>query len=134
MKSEWSVQLYHRCDLHGEASLIMRNEPRERLVQALNLRTHQLGAVFNKDNPRTGRQERAYTAHGTYDDDDNRTETTVSLGTYLYGALILVGLIVHEQLEGLQRSNRRVVQLGSRNLLQQMRQFIREWMVLEHPN
>ena len=32
MWSEWSVQLYHRCDSHGEESLITRNEPRERLV------------------------------------------------------------------------------------------------------
>ena len=63
-------------------------------MKALNLRTHQLEAVFNKDNPHTGRRERAYTAHGTFDDDGNRTENTVSLGTYLYGAIILVGLIV----------------------------------------
>ena len=67
----------------------------EKPVQALNLRTHQLGAVFNKDNPHTGRQERAYTAHGTSDEGDNRTGNTVSLETYIYGALILVGLIVH---------------------------------------
>ena len=32
MWSEWSGQLYHRCDSHDEASLIMRNEPQERLV------------------------------------------------------------------------------------------------------
>ena len=110
-----------------------RERMEEKPVKALILRTHQLGAVFNKDNPHTGRQERAYTAHGTFDDDGNRTEDTVSLGTYLYGAIILVGLMVHEQLEGLQRSNRKVVKLGSRNLLQQTRQFIREWMDPEHP-
>ena len=54
------------------------------------------------------------------------------MGTYLYGAILLVGLIVHEQLEGLRRSNRKVVKLGSQNLLQQTSQFIREWMVPEH--
>ena len=90
------------------------------------------GAVFNKDNPHAGRQERKHTAHGTVDESDSRTGNTVYLGTYLYGALILVGLIVHEQVEGLRRSNKRIIKLGSRNLLQQILQFIREWMVLEH--
>ena len=51
------------------------------------------------------------------------------MGTYLYGAIILVGLMVHEQLEGMQRRCRKVVKMGSRNLLHQTGQFIREWMV-----
>ena len=32
MWNEWSVKLYHGCDSHDEASLIIRNEPLERLV------------------------------------------------------------------------------------------------------
>ena len=104
----------------------------EQLVKALILRTHQLGAVFNKDNPQPGRQERASTAYGTSDDDGNGTKETISLGTYLYGVIILMGLVVNEQLEGMQRSCRKVVKMGSRNLLQQTGQFIREWMVSDH--
>ena len=30
--NEWSVELYHWCDSHDVASLIIRNEPLERLV------------------------------------------------------------------------------------------------------
>ena len=104
----------------------------EKLVKALILRTHQLGAVFNKDNPQPGRQERASTAYGTSDDDGNGTKETISLGTYLYRAIFLVGLMVHEQLESMRRSCRKVVKMGSRNLLQQTGSFIREWMVPEH--
>ena len=40
--------------------------------------------------------------------------------------------MVYEQLEGMRRSGRKVVMIGSRNLLQQIGQFIREWMVSEH--
>ena len=32
MWSEWSVKLYHGCDSHDEASLIIRNELLKRLV------------------------------------------------------------------------------------------------------
>ena len=104
----------------------------EQLAKALILCMHQLGAVFNKDNPQPGRQERASTAYGTSDDDGNGTKETISLGTYLYGVIILMGLMVNEQLEGMRRSGRKVVMMGSRNLLQQIGQFIREWMVPEH--
>ena len=40
--------------------------------------------------------------------------------------------MVNKQLEGMRRSCRKVVKMGSRNLLQQTGQFIREWMVPEH--
>ena len=109
-----------------------RERMEEKPVKTLNLRTHQLGAVFNKDNPHAGRQERTHTAQGTADESDNSTGNKVYLGTYVYGALMLIGLLVHEQLEGLRRRNRRVIQLGSWNILQQMIQFTREWMVMEN--
>ena len=104
----------------------------EKPVKALMLRTHQLGTLFNKDNPHTGRQERASAAYGTSDDDWNTTKETVSLGTYLYGAMIMVGLMIHEQLEGMRRSRRQVAKVGSQSLLHSTGRFIREWLVPEN--
>ena len=126
------VSLYVMSRWSAWSLVPARERLKEKPVKALMLRTHQLGALFNKDNPHTGRQERASAAYGTSDDDWNTTKETVSLGTYLYGAIILVGLMVHEQLEGIQRSRRQVAKMGSLSLLHYTGQFIREWMVPEN--
>ena len=139
MWNEWSVQLDHWCDSHDEASLIFvmsrwsawslvpaRERLEEEPVKTHMLRAHRLGALFNKDNPHTGRHERASATYGTSDGDWSTTKETVSLGTYLYGAIILVGLLIHEQLEGMRRNRRQVAKVGSQSLLYYTGQFIRE--------
>ena len=81
MWNEWSDKLDRLCDSHDEASLIMLNEPLERLVscprtgavggtcQSTHVAHAPNGAPFNKDNPHTGRQAQASVTHVTPDGD-----------------------------------------------------------------
>jgi hypothetical protein len=88
----------------------MRNEPlgcfvslftaQERMeeghVTALMSRTHQLGALVNEDNPQNDRQEAGTATNDMMDGDSGPKKDTVSWGVYLYGAVILLGIMMHE--------------------------------------
>jgi hypothetical protein len=68
-------------------------------VKALMSRTHQLRALVNKDNPQNVRQKQASVTSDTPDGDRGHKMNTVSWGAYLYGAVVLLGIMIHEQTE-----------------------------------
>jgi hypothetical protein len=99
-------------------------------VKALMLRTHQLGALVNEDNPQDDRQAAGTVTIDMMVGDSGLQKDTVSWGVYLYRAMILLGIMMHEQTEGSRRKGRHAAHVGHR-LQYYTGRFFREWMALE---
>ena len=66
-------------------------------VKALMSRTHQMEALVNEDNPRNDRPAAGTATTDTMEGDSGLRMDTVSWGVYLYGAIILLGIMMDEQ-------------------------------------
>ena len=51
---------------------------------------------------------------------------------HIYGAIVLLGILIHEQTEGSRRRGRHVAHVGSQSLLNNTGHFVREWLAFEN--
>ena len=114
----------------GALSLVtVQEQMEEGHVAALMSRTHQMGALVNEDNPQNDRQEAVTATSGMTAGDSGIKRNTSSWGMYIYGAIILMGIMVHEHKEGSRCKGRHNSQVVYR-LQHYTGRFFREWMAL----
>jgi len=115
----------------GALSLVtVQDRMEEGHVTALMSRTHQMGALVNEDNPQNDRHAAGTATTDTMAGDSKLKQKTVPWGVYLYGAFILLGIMVHEHTEGSRRKGRHTSHVVYR-LQYYTGRFFREWMALE---
>jgi regulator of replication initiation timing len=115
--SRWRAQIH---------SLMEKNPCR-----VLTMRKHQSRLRVDKDNPSTGQVQKAMNQSKAH---EQRTgsATETKLGTYLYGILILCGLVIHDQTERLRREYGSKAGNGINPMIGHMIWFWDEWLQMDN--
>jgi hypothetical protein len=95
------------------------------LEEEIILRTRQRESSVNENNPQARQQERASR-------ETEYSASRVSLGVYLYGVLILLGLLVHDHTERYRKRCMRGNQIEQYRPSYCLSRLIREWLRVEN--
>jgi hypothetical protein len=126
----WSASVSPMTKQDSYESMSRRSAPTHPSAQApcgvtpevaLMLRTRKRGSSVNEDNPQAHRQERTA-------EEREYSASRESLGAYLYGVLILLGLLVHDNTERYRKGCRWGHQIAPCCLCYYLSGFIHEWL------